>query len=74
MVVKARVEPQGSAADGVVRVVADVNVDALAGSEGGQAVDEVAGDPRETVAPSVEDSRPRGTLLRVGGRLVRPPE
>jgi 1-acyl-sn-glycerol-3-phosphate acyltransferase len=70
MVVKARVEPLGSAADGVVPVVADMNVEALAGSDVDQALHELAGDPKGTVAPSVEDSRPRGTLLTVGGRVL----
>ena len=70
MVVTARVEPPASAADGVVPVAADVNGDALAEPDVGRALDDVTGDPRGTVAPSAEDSRPRGSLLSAGGRVV----
>jgi 1-acyl-sn-glycerol-3-phosphate acyltransferase len=66
MVVKARVEPLASPADGAIPVAADVNGDALAGPDLGHALDDVTGDPRPTVAPSTDDSRPHGTLLTAG--------
>ena len=66
MVVKARVEPLASPADGAIPVAADVNGDALAGPDLGHALDDVTGDPRPTVAPSADDSRPHGTLLTAG--------
>jgi 1-acyl-sn-glycerol-3-phosphate acyltransferase len=70
MMVEARVEPPASAADGVISVAGPVNGDALAGPDVGRALDDVTGDPRGTVAPSADDSRPRGSLLSAGGRVV----
>jgi 1-acyl-sn-glycerol-3-phosphate acyltransferase len=72
MVVKAQVEPLASPAAGVIPVPAHVNGDSptLSVPNGGYAPDDVTGDPSETVVPSADDSRPRGTVITAGGRVL----
>ena len=68
MMVEARIEAPASAADGVIPAAGDVNGDALAGSDVGQALDGATADPGGTVAADADSSR--GSLRSASGRVV----
>jgi 1-acyl-sn-glycerol-3-phosphate acyltransferase len=71
MVVKARVAPLASLADGAIPVAqVDGGSPALPGPNVGYALDDVARDPERLVAPSGDEARVTRGLITTGGRVL----